>query len=100
MIGFLAFLFNSILWSCLVFVSYRAKYLQASESSRYITTILLAMLSAVIATIIFQVVNCIIVGYLDPFFLMVFIIGLVLSFTISLIVGFLFLPSEEKKTKP
>ena len=68
MIGFFAFLFITILCSCLVFGGYRRFHRQASEFSGNIITILLAMLSAFISTILFQVVGYFVVGYLDPFF--------------------------------
>ena len=99
MIGFFAFLFITILCSCLVFGCYRANHLQTSETSGYSTTILLAMLSAFISTILFQVVGYLVVGYLDPFFLIALIGGWIISFIISLIIGFLFLPSEEEKRR-
>jgi len=100
MIGFLAFLFITIFCSCLVFGSYRRWHRQASELSGYIITILLAMLSAFISTILFQVAGYFVVGYLDPFFLIALIGGWLVSFIISLIIGFVFLASGENKTTP
>ncbi len=100
MTGFLAFLFITILCSCLIFGSYRIWHRQVSEYSGYTITVLLAMLSAFISTILFQAVGYLVVGYLDPFFLIALIGGWIISFIISLIIGFVFLPSAEKKTKP
>jgi len=62
------------------------------------TYIVAAVLSAFIASISFQIFAYAVVGYLDPFFIVALLVGWLISFFISLLVGLPFL-FERRKTK-
>jgi hypothetical protein len=56
-----------------------------------------SILSALVASLLFQVVGYFVLGYLDPFFIIAFVISLAVSFTISLIVGLPFAITKKNR---
>ncbi len=62
------------------------------------TYIIAAVLSAFVVSISFQVFAYAVVGYLDPFFIVALIVGWLISFFISLLIGLPFF-FERKKVK-
>ena len=56
-----------------------------------------SVLAAVVASTLFQLVGYFVLGYLDPFFMIAFTISLAVSFTISVIVGLLFVINRKKR---
>ena len=58
-----------------------------------------SILAAFISTAIFQVLGYLVVGYLDPFFLIALVSGLCISFIVSLIVGLPFLYFGKRRTR-
>ncbi len=60
------------------------------------TYILAAILSACIASISFQSFAYVVVGYLDPFFIVALLVGWLIGFFISLLIGIPFLFERRK----
>jgi uncharacterized membrane protein YdjX (TVP38/TMEM64 family) len=60
----------------------------AFVSHKKITNYIFACVIASITTsVVFQVLNCVFLGHLDPFFLIAFATGAVLAFVIAVVVG-------------
>ena len=58
-----------------------------------------SILSALAASLLFQVIGFFVLGYLDPFFLIAFTFSLVISFPISILIGILFVYHRKKANK-
>ena len=69
------------------FISIVISFIFHKKIKKYV---LASFLSSLVTVIIYQIVGCIILGYLDPFFLIAaiysFIVALVISFVIGLII--------------
>jgi hypothetical protein len=63
--------------------------------------LLSATLSAILVSILFQVIGFLVLGYLDPFFFIAFVNTLIISFIISILVGvpFVFLRKKAKTNR-
>ena len=55
-----------------------------------------SILAALVTSIIFQVFGFLVLGYLDPFFLIAFIASLLISFLVAMLIGIPFLRHREK----
>lgn len=58
--------------------------------------LLAAVISATLSTVVFQVIGYLIMGYLDPFFLIALILGWIVAFIVGLLVGLPFLIKQRK----
>jgi len=56
-----------------------------------------ALIAGVISTVIYQVINYIVAGYLDPFFIMALVNGFLAYMVLSLIIGLPFLIARRKQ---
>ena len=63
---------------------------------RYFTA---AILSGFFSTVLFQAIGYLVLGYLDPFFIIALVGGWIASFVISLFVGSLFLAVRKRREK-
>lgn len=58
-----------------------------------------SLLTAIVVSILFQIIEYFILGYLDPFFLIAFASTLAISFIISLFVGLPFVYFRNKENE-
>lgn len=76
-IGLIGLIILILLSSCIGFIAHR-------KIRNYIVA---CIISGIISSIIFQILNIIYLGTLDPFFFIAFATGSVLAFVIAIIVG-------------
>ena len=60
------------------------KYLSEKKPEHFLTA---CLISGIISSIIFQILGLLVLGYLDPFFFIAFVVGALISTGIALLVG-------------